>query len=193
MLGDRDRPQVTRRGFTLIEMAVVAAILGLILFLAATRADGLTPERSLSSGARVLAATLEEMRHAVLLRGESGTLVYDFAARACRLEMPAPLAEGASLLGLPSAPPEILLETTLPEGTVLRRILRRGKPEQVEGTLRLPVDPGGSCPPHAVQIALAEGTAVRTLRVDPVLAEVRVWDEAKDFESLFEFLTDDRP
>jgi hypothetical protein len=170
----------------------VVALLGILLILGAMRMNTLTPERSLVSAARMLRATLEEMHNAVLLRGEAGTLVYDLAKGTTRLEFqPPPPEEGVIL---PPPPSEVLLEGTLPEGVAFQKVLRKGLPDQSEGELRLRLTAGGACPPHAVLLGLASGgTAVQTLRVDPLLGTVRILPEAKTFDALFSTLPDDRP
>ena len=169
----------------------MVAILGILLLMGAMRMDTLTPERALNSGARMLRASLEEMHNAVLLRGQAGTLVYDLTKGCYRLEFPPPPPpEGVA----GAQPPEVLLEGTLPEGVVLRKVLRKGVPDQVAGELKLRLTAGGACPPHALELGLAAGgTAVRTLRVDPLLGSVRILPEAAAFDSLFTFLPDDRP
>ncbi len=178
-------------GFTLIEVSLVVAILGILLLLGAMRMDTLTPERSLVSAARRLRATLEEMHNAVLLRGQAGTLVYDLTKETYRLEFqPPPPEEGVT----GPQPSEILLEGTLPEGVAFQKVLRKDVPDQAEGELRLRLTAGGACPPHAVQLGLADGgPAVQTLRVDPLLGSVQIFPEAKAFDALFSTLPDDRP
>ena len=174
---------MARRGFTLIEVATVIAILGVILLVGAIKADSLTPERTLLSGARMLKSTLEEMRNAVLLRGEAADLVYDLTKGTCRLEIQ-PTA---------STEVETLLETRLPEGVVLRMLLRRSVAEMTSGEARLRLSPGGSCPPHALVLGLSEGgKAAQTLRVDPLTVPVGSYPEEKAFADLFSFLADER-
>ena len=169
----------------------MVALLGILLVLGAMRMNTLTPERSLVSAARVLRATLEEMHNAVLLRGETGTLVYDLGRGTTRLEFPPP-PPGEGVTSPQSA--EVLLEGTLPEGVALRKVLRKGVPDQAEGELRLRLTAGGACPPHAVLLGLTSGgDAVQTLRVDPLLGTVRIFPEAMGFDALFVTLPDDRP
>ncbi len=187
--GEEARPLTA--GFTLIEISLVVALLGILLLLGATRMNTLTPERSLTSAARMLRATLEEMHNAVLLRGEAGTLVYDLSKGTYRLEFPPPPPEEGLFVLQPS---EILLEGTLPEGVVFQKVLRKGVPDQVGGELRLRLTAGGACTPHAVLLGLAAGgTAVQTLRVDPLLGTVQIIPETKPLDALFNAFPDDRP
>lgn len=170
------------RAFSLIEIAVVMAILGLLLLLGALRMDSLTPERTLDSAARVMRATLEEMRNAAMLRGEPATLVYDLSQGTCRIEFAADATAG-----------EPLLETRLPEGIAFRALRRRGAPEQREGETRLRMTSGGACPPHTLVLALTTGgMAVRMLRVDPLTGSVDVSAEEKAFDEAFTFMSDER-
>lgn len=174
---------MARRGFTLIEIAAVVAILGVVLLVGALKASGLSPERTLLSGSRTLRATLEEMRSAVLLRGEPADLVYDLTGGSCRLEV----------LPTSSTEVEILLETRLPEGVAFRKLLQRSAAEKSQGEARIRISPGGACPPHAVVLGLTEGAkAVQTLRVDPLTRTVTAFPEEKAFADLFLFLADER-
>ena len=180
------------RGFTLIEISVVIAILGLLLLIGMVKMDTLTPERSLESAARMLRASLEEMHSAALLRGVPAMIVYNLTEGSYRLESPPPPPDPDALASLPS-PPETFLEGHLPEGVAFKRILRRGMPDQADGELKLRITSGGACPPHAVVLGLASGaTARRTLRVDPLSGAVEIAPEEKPFDQLFVYLPDER-
>lgn len=170
------------RGFTLLELAVVAAILGMVLLLGARRLDVLTPDRVLDAEARRLKAVLEQARSAVALRGSAAEIVYDLDAGSYRLEFP---GEGG---------PEVLLEGAFPEQVRFKRILRQDPPETSAGVLRLPLTASGGCPPHAVELVNEpEGAAFRALRVDPVLPFVEVLASQTPYATLFESMEDDRP
>ena len=177
------------RGFTLIEIAVVIAILGLMLVLGAMRMERLSPERALDSGARQLRSTLEAMRDAVVLRGEEGTLVYGLGTGTCRLETPPEATSDTNA----KQEPEILRSFLLPEGVRLVRLQRRGAPDETTGEVRLRISPGGSCQAHSLLLGTADsGTAVRTLRVDPLLPAVSLYPEEKPFGELFSWTSDER-
>ena len=186
------RPSPSRGAFTLIEISVVVAILGLILLVGAFRMDGMTPTRSLETGARNLRAAIESMRDTALLRGEAGALVYDLDGRSWRLEYPPPPPDPAAPVQAAQVP-ERFLEGTLPDGVVFRAVLRRGLPDADKGEVRIRLTPGGACLSHAVVLGLAAGgDSARTLRVDPLTGIVSVMDTAKAFADLFEYLPDER-
>lgn len=69
------------RGFTLLELLVVLAIMGLLLGLAAPRFHNIVPGFELQSSTRELAAALRETRSRALERGEPALLVVDLAGR----------------------------------------------------------------------------------------------------------------
>ncbi len=173
------------RAFSLIEMLLVLAIIGLGLAVGAAKMDAWAPDRLLDSGTRQLRANLEEMRHAVLLQGEPAVLVYDLTAGTCRMEVPAADPTAVSS--------ESLLETALPEGVRILRVQRRGVPDLTSGELRLRLTASGACPAHGVVLGLAaDGKQVRTLRVDPLFPGVDLVEEPRTFDQLFSFLPDDR-
>lgn len=69
------------RGFTLLELLVVLAIMGLLLGLASPRFHNIVPGFELQSSARELAAALRETRGQALERGDPAVLVLDLAGR----------------------------------------------------------------------------------------------------------------
>ena len=180
------------RGFSLIEIMLVLAIIGLGLAIGAVKLDAMTPERALEGGTSQLRTSLEEMRHAALLGGEPSVLIYDLSAGTCRMEVPAPEPEPGTVVD-PAAPStESLLETALPEGVRILKIQRRGLPDVTTGELKLRLSASGACPPHALVLGLTEKPWVRTLRVDPLFPGVDVYEEPRTFDQLFSYLQDDR-
>ncbi|GEM_PF-5948865 len=180
------------RAFSLVEILLVLALIGLSLMIAASKMDTLSPERALESASGTLRSQLEEMRHATVLQGEPATLVYDLSAGTCRMEL-APPAPEPGVLPDPQAPAmESLLETELPEGIRILKIQRRGVPDTTTGELRMRLTGSGACPAHAVVLGVTEKPWVRTLRVDPLFPGVEVFEESRTFDQLFSFLQDDR-
>ena len=186
-------PPRRNRAFSLIEIMLVLAIIGLGLALTASRMASSDPTRALDGASRTFRASLEEMRHDVLLQGEAATLVYDLTAGSCRMEVPPAQADPGAPADPTAATSEALLETTLPEGVRILRIQRRGLPDLTSGELRLRLTPAGGCPAHLVVLGLpSDPKQVRTLRVDPLFPGVDLVAEAKTFDQLFSYLPDDR-
>jgi len=66
-----------RRGFTLVELIVVLALIGIIFGIAVPRVENLTPKYAMRSAARSIASTLEYIRSQAVYQGKTFAILYD--------------------------------------------------------------------------------------------------------------------
>jgi len=128
------------RGFTLIELIVVAAILGLAAAIAAPRVAALAPRVLLGTSARQVIDVVRLAQVAAANSGQSAYVEYDLTAGALRVV-------GAEPAGEETPPTEYL-----PEGVAICAVRRGDRAAVTSGSVRVVVLPGGYAWPHEVEL-----------------------------------------
>jgi prepilin-type N-terminal cleavage/methylation domain-containing protein len=78
------------RGFTLLELLAVMALLGLLLFVIVPNIDNMTPAARLKAAARRIGTTMELAQGESIAAGKEFTLAYDLSKGAYWIILPAP-------------------------------------------------------------------------------------------------------
>lgn len=76
------------RGFTLLELLAVVALLGMVLFFAMPALDNLTPRTRLASGARSVGTMMEQAQSEAIASGKEFTIAYDLSKQTFWLILP---------------------------------------------------------------------------------------------------------
>jgi general secretion pathway protein H len=145
------RNSASQAGFTLIEMIVVIALLGLMLALIGTRQSGGNATLTIEGAATELAGALRDARSEAIVANQPVSLLLDLRARAYRIDSQAPVA-------LPDTLQVSLLTTT---GEVTRNDV---------GGIRF--DPDGSS--TGGRIDLSNGREAARIAVDWLSGQVSV-------------------
>mgnify|MGYP003574371975 FL=1 len=93
-----------RRGFTLIEMMVAIAIIGLMLGLSLGAGKALLPQERLKSSANDLAGTLLQMRTDAISRRMEIIFTYDLTENRYKAHLPYELDDEGHILGPGESP-----------------------------------------------------------------------------------------
>lgn len=162
-----------RRGFTLIELTLVIAVMGLTFGLVFLKADFLVPSSALKASARQLASNLERARNHAIVSGRKVIFAYDIEGRSYRAYYPFELSDdGKSIIG--DGETEILPWTELNDQILLRDV-RIGEGESITaGVVPVVFEPRGVCSGHTVHLQLQESERVYTVQVNPILAYVDI-------------------
>src|SRR5262249_41749753 len=94
------RGAANRRGFTLTELLIVIALIGLLFGLVFMKLDSLVPSQRLKADARELASSLDQARNYAIVSGKPVIFAYDIDNRAYRYYVPFELSDdGNSIVG----------------------------------------------------------------------------------------------
>jgi type II secretion system protein H len=159
-----------RRGFTLVELAVVVAIIGLILASVAIRFDSLTTSARLRSSAREIASTIGLAHSQATSTGRAQTVVFDTDNNQYWIEDSSE-GQGDWLPRTRSLYRDITFED-----------IQVGEEVYSErGTLSIEISPLGITSACMVHLE-AEGGGQMTLEVCPLTGTVRFYDGYKEYE-----------
>ncbi len=146
--------------FTLIELLLVAVVLGMAAGLAAPRLSALLPRLRLQDGGRHVIDAVRTAQTWATDRGSDVVIEYDLVAREVRL-----VAAGAPAEDMPRLP-------ALPEGVRLSGVRLAADSRVTEGVATVRVHAGGYVRPH--QVELFEPKAGRLLvDVHGAMARIR--------------------
>jgi prepilin-type N-terminal cleavage/methylation domain-containing protein len=153
------------RGFTLVEIMVTIAVIGLSMSVIFSGSRSLLPQTRLRASAREMGAALEQARTQAVLVQEPILFAYDMEHGGYEAYYPFERDEEGEALGPGKTP--ILDYTPLREGVALGRIRLPGSAMRDGGVVTLTISPLGRIPPHEVVLLNPEypETELVTLRV----------------------------
>ncbi len=129
-----------RQSFTLIELAAVAAIMGIAITMFIVKVDGVTSSTRLGAGARMVGSSVELALSDAVMKGERRLVVYNLKGRTMRIEKVSDLNPEETV---------VLAEYNLPRGVEVAEV--EGI-ETVDGKAVVAVASSGRMVPHAAHL-----------------------------------------
>jgi prepilin-type N-terminal cleavage/methylation domain-containing protein len=164
-----------KRGFTLIELIVVVAIVGAILGLVTTRLDFLSPRSRLSAGARAIASSVILAYNRAVVLGKPVLIQHYLAKGYHRLVMP-PTEAGQQ--------PQPLSPMDLPKGVHYDALFtasgRKYAPE-TDAIVEISISPLGTIVGHVIHLSNEKGAKL-TLEVNPITGLVQIKEGHRPLE-----------
>lgn len=152
-------------GFTLIELMVVLAIVGLAMLSVFVGSDALLPATRLAGAAKEVGARVEIARIQALSTQEPIVFAYDLDRDGCEAYYPYERDEDGNALGLGRF--QVAEFKRIEEGMRIREVRLPGQEPRTRETVSITISPQGRMPPHDVVIDNPEfpESEVLTVRV----------------------------
>ena len=152
------------RGFTLMEVVLVAALVGLVFLFAAARLDGIFPKYRIRGEAREIGWMLKEARSRALGSGKDVYVVYDLSGKAVWMLVAFP-PEDTPEPEADEPPPTVprayvykrMFPHTMAKGVSISGIVMGREREAVGGTVRLRFSSGGLAEHHIINLEDEDG------------------------------------
>jgi prepilin-type N-terminal cleavage/methylation domain-containing protein len=172
-------------GFTLIEIMLTVAIIGLGLTVVFLQVDTFLPASRLQAGASGVVSDLEQLRLAtIMLYRKPVHLVYDLSNHGYFAYLPYELDEEAEIIG--PGETEILPFKALPENIVFKDVqvgLKTGAIEEKDRVTVL-IQPDGSVTGHIVHIMDTYYEKEHSVRVASLTGFAEIIDHRVEYEQL---------
>lgn len=167
------RPGRAPAGFTLLEVMVVIAVLGLVVTIAAVRADIFAPAFKLRAAAADLTGLVALAHDRSALDRRAFGIIYDLEKDRAALADPAEIPLAAEAENLEAAARKIAGWIDLPRGIEITRIIHGKNDTVYRGYFLALFKPTGVVNRHVIEIAGRDGS-LQHLSVNPLTAEVTI-------------------
>lgn len=172
----------TGRGFSLIELLFVVALLGLLASAAFVSVGTLVPSHRIESSARRLAATVSNLRAEAALRGAPHGLVYDLDRNTFAVLAPPEQDDDAP--AEPLALEDLVeLEPTPLDRAIAFEDVSFGERKAFRGRVKIFFGTTEPAPPHLVHLKGPDGLRY-TVEVNTVTGLVEVFPSYREFDVL---------
>lgn len=161
------------RGFTLFELLITVAMIGVLMGVVFLRLDGLLPTTRLKSNARELGSHLEQAFNFSVVSGRVVRFEYDLDERAYRFFHPFELDEdGVTIMGEGETS---IRDWEYLSPSILIADVRIGDADaQSAGRVSIQFEPRGVCTGHVVHLMREESESFYSIEVSPLLGYVDV-------------------
>ncbi len=183
LANDPARGAANRRGFTLTELLIVIALIGLLFGLVFMKLDSLVPSQRLKADARELASSLDQARNYAIVSGKPVKFAYDIDNRAYRYFVPFELSDdGNSIVG----PGEFELHdwVFLRQDVEFKDIFL-GRDVVKTGVVTITFEPRGIATDHTVHLGKTDvdpREMCSSLTISPLLGYIDLFDFYKEPE-----------
>jgi prepilin-type N-terminal cleavage/methylation domain-containing protein len=169
-------PHGAARGFTLIELMVVVAILGLAMSAVFTGGSALLPQARLRSSATTMAVALEQVRTTAVLKQEPLIFAYDLEGRGYEAYYPYDRDERGENIGPGRTP--VREWAPLEPGIAFAEVRLPGSSARDRGYVPLMITALGRIPPHEVVIVNPDyaDVEIMTVRVSGIANRSTIHD-----------------
>ncbi|MEZ6013623.1 MAG: prepilin-type N-terminal cleavage/methylation domain-containing protein [Planctomycetota bacterium] len=175
----RSKPRAGRgrAGFSLAELMVVTAIIGLMTYVVAQSFDAIVPQERLNTAVRNLTAVLRDARSAAIAKNLPHQVEYDLPNRRDRLLYPNSLDGGILREGYDSEERRLAGQwNLLPDGIDFQELSVAGEPYRGDVPYRVIFDPRGSATEHLVVLSQPRYEAFYTIEVLALSGHFRMHD-----------------
>ncbi|MBI4616772.1 MAG: prepilin-type N-terminal cleavage/methylation domain-containing protein [Planctomycetes bacterium] len=177
--------RAARSGFTLIEMMIVVAIIGIVLVALVGTMDDLTPYTRLASGAREVASAIRFVTSEAAASGKTHWLTFDmdddkYWVVLPRTEKEVELYGSKGFSTQEKDDDRRLPARELPSGVVFEDVMYSTTDVRTKAKLKYEFAPLGFAPPLTIHIRDEEDETLKmTVFVNPVTAETSIEEDYK--------------
>jgi prepilin-type N-terminal cleavage/methylation domain-containing protein len=167
----------SRGGFSLAELMVVAAIIGLTTYAVALSFDALVPRERLNTAIRNLTAILREARSDAISRNLPHMVEYDIARRRYRILYPFSVDIGVFREGVDAEDRRLASNwELLPDGVDFHQLWVAGEVYDGDQPYRILFDARGSATEHIVVLSQPRYEAFHTVEILALSGHFRMHD-----------------
>lgn len=166
-----------RAGFSLTELMVVSAIIGLTTYVVSLSFDAIVPRERLNTAVRNLTATLRDTRSDAISRNLPHMLEYDIAQRRYRVLYPYSIEIGVFQEGVDAEELRVASQWhVLPDGIDLHQLYVAGEVYNGSEPYRVFFDPRGSATEHMVVLSQPRYGSFSTIEIQALSGHFRLHD-----------------
>lgn len=171
------RAGARRAGFSLTELMVVSAIIGLTTYVVSLSFDALVPRERLNTAVRNLTAVLRDARSDAISRNLPHMVEYDLPRRRYRVLYPFSVDVGVFREGYDAEERRLASPWhLLPDGIEIERLVIAGEVYSGEEPYRILFDPRGSATEHLIVLSQPRFEDYYTIEVLALSGHFRLHD-----------------
>lgn len=166
-----------RGGFSLVELMVVAAIIGLTTYAVAMSFDSLVPRERLNTAIRNITAKLQEARSDAISKNLAHMVEYDIAQRRYRILYPYSVDVGVFREGFDAEDRRTVSNwDVLPDGVEFHQLWVAGEVYDGDQPYRVLFDSRGSATEHTIVLSQPRYEAFHTIEILALSGHFRMHD-----------------
>jgi prepilin-type N-terminal cleavage/methylation domain-containing protein len=175
--------RASRGGFTLLELVLVMAIVGLMVGLSTLRLDFMIPKYRLRAAAREVGSTMKQGKARAAATGKDVYLEMDLSKGAYWLLVAFPKTKDSSPGGAPAFEYEALSRRALPDGVEFVDVITGEKAKAESGRTRVRMTPFGTST-HVIVNLRNKDKRELSVKLNGFTGFLSFYDEYKDADEL---------